>query len=224
MKKITPLTLAFLCCVFLSKKSTCQKFDFQLRYSHELHGPYFRGNVEIPLSKKITLCGGVSKDAIEMIDITNKYQLFKTIQIEIGVGYHKQNNVHLIYGLSAEFQTKKIHFTGYARGYLDHKSLYSSEAEIFYKTKPKARSWLGCIWDIEYGKYFEPWREVTQTTPLQTEGLLLGGLTWKYHASEQIHINLFYMVGSQTINHETHPTYKAGIALNINLNREKHHH
>ncbi len=221
MQKFT-LILSLLFCIFFSKKSTSQKLDLQVRYFEEIKGPYFRVDAEIPLSKKIVLCGGVSKDALQMLDITGKYHLFKHVQIEMGIGYHKQNNIHFIYGFSTEFETKRIYVDAYARGYTDHKSLYASEAEMFYKTKTK--TWFGFMADWEYGKYFPKWSEVTKTTPLEKEQLFLFGFIGKYHASDKVHCNVFTMMGAQLINNETHPTYKVGLTLSINLKPEKHHH
>lgn len=222
MKKFT-LTATLLFCIFVSKKNYAQKIDFQIKYFSEIDGLYFRGDMEFPLSDKFSLCGGVSKDALQMIDISGKYYLFKNVQLELGIGYHKLNNVHLVYGFSTEFDTKKIHFDSYGRGYIDHKSLYATEGKIFYKFNPKDKGWIGGIWDFEYGKYVPLWAEVT-AGPLLTEKLLLVGFIYEYHVSQKIQLNVFMLYGQQKIEDIKHPASKAGVGIKINLNPKVHPH
>lgn len=221
IQKIPP-TLVYLLCLsfFFPKKTQGQKINTQLRYFSEIENLYPRIDIQTPLTKKISICGGLSKDALQMIDLTAKYSIRETIQLEAGFGYHKQNALHFIYGIKSEFETKKLFFEGYFRGYVDHKSLHASEIECLYKI---SRIWIGCIADIEYGKYMPKWSEVTPREHLVKESLLLGGLTTQYKLSPKISVNIFMLYGQQTIDTEKTRTYKIGLGLKINLRNQEHH-
>ncbi len=199
-----------------SKKSSTQHLDAQLRYFSEIRNVYPRIEGHIPIVKKISVCGGLSEDGLQMITVCGQYALFDWLKVKLGSGYHAQNNFHLVFGVNTRFEKKNYEVEGYLNAYMDHKSLYASEFEFFRKFR---KFDLGVTTDIEYGKFFPLWKEVQPE--ILKEQLFLGGPILRFHLNETIAVKLFGMFGQEQIGH--HPKIfacKAGMGFVFHT---KHH-
>jgi hypothetical protein len=208
MQKSFLLLISFFA-FFCIKKATAQNFDGQIRYFSDIEDVYPRLDASFPIYKKLEIAAGYSKDALQMIDITGIYKFTEYLSFESGVGYHKQNNFHFIYGIIPNYESEKIQIEGYIRGYIDHVSLYASEFEFLRKWK---KFDVGFIIDIEIGKKFERWKE-SSINEIEKEKLYIGGLIIGYHLNENFSVKFFSMFGKNYFEHQNFFSTKAGIGL-----------
>jgi hypothetical protein len=195
-----------------------QHIDGQIRYFSEIQTLYPRIEGRVPVFRKISLCGGLSEDGLQMITLSGQYALFDWLKVKTGCGYHAQNNFHLVVGLNTKLEKKNYEIEGYINGYVDHKSLYASEFEFFRKFR---KFDLGITTDIEYGKFFPLWREVQPE--ILKEQLFLGGPIIRLRLNSNVAIKFFGMFGQEKIGH--HPKVfacKAGIGFVFHTQDTQH--
>ncbi len=202
---------------FCTKKVPAQHIDAQIRYFSEKKEPYLRVTGGIPIHKKISIDFGGSEDALHMITVRGNYEIKSWLQLNAGLGYHKQDGIHGVFGVKTDYETKKFIIDGYFNLYIDHMSLYSSEYEIL---KEFGKYYVGIFSDIEHGKKFYSWPE-SPVAEIEKESLFIIGPGMIYNLNEKFSLKVFFMGGYLYANQERTLATKAGIGFVCDVHKPK---